>query len=62
MDVLSIAVRKGRFEVSWRYRDDALRRKCHRLVNRGLLHRIHAPAGSSVFVPTGQGRFEAALL
>ena len=59
---MAIALRKGRFEASWRYRDDNLRRGCHRLVREGMLHRIHAPAGVSVFVLTEAGRFEASLL
>ncbi len=37
--ILHLAVRKGRFEASLRYRDDWLRNRCDKLVREGLLTR-----------------------
>jgi hypothetical protein len=49
--ILAIAHRKGMFVVSWRYRDDSLRKRCRKLVRKGLLRRWRGPPGQDVFRP-----------
>jgi hypothetical protein len=49
--ILQIARGRGYFEVSWRYRDDQLRRACSLLAQDGKLKRVKSRPGSSVYVP-----------
>ncbi len=37
--ILQLAARPAGFGVTWRYRDEALMRRCNRLVRKGLLRR-----------------------
>lgn len=56
--IMKIAIYKGRFEASLRYRDDWLRARCSRLVGDGLLRKepgIHD--GKLVFTPTPGAEF-----
>lgn len=54
--ILFIAVRRGIFSVSWRWRDDGLRRNCFQLVKKGLLRHPRQAPGSDWFYPTEKGK------
>ncbi len=49
--IVMLAKQKGRFEVSLRWRDDALRRLCHRMVKRGELRGGRREGDRRVFYP-----------
>lgn len=49
--IVEIAKQKGRFQVSWRYRDDTLMDRCKKLHRQGWLKPIRSPAGSTTFIP-----------
>jgi len=50
---LLITQQKGRFEVSWQWRNDALRKALVRLTRQGWLRKDRrAPAGSDLFLPS----------
>lgn len=47
------------FRVSWRFRDDKLRRKCRRMCKRGLLRCVASCRGADYFAvvaPTGKDK------
>lgn len=48
--IVEIARAKGEFRVSWRYRDERLMRRCHRLCKQKWLKRIYSGGGEDVFV------------
>lgn len=47
--ILAIAKQKGVFAVSWQYRNDALRKRCHKMVKAGLLRRVHCAPGENQY-------------
>lgn len=49
--ILFLARQKGRFCVSWRYRDDWLRKRCGKLVKQGLLRRVPYTKGENEYEP-----------
>ena len=55
-EILAVAQRKGAFEVFWRYRGDALRRKCNSMVRAGKLRRVQSAQGRDVYEPQGEGK------
>lgn len=48
--IIQIVKSKGSFEVSWRYRDDGIRRLCERMVRQRVLKKIRGTKGCDVFV------------
>jgi hypothetical protein len=52
--ILQLAARPDGFSVSLRYRDDALRRLCTRMVKKGLLRHPRRLGGHLVFYPKDQ--------
>jgi hypothetical protein len=49
--ILEIARLKGEFTVSLRYRDDWLRRRCHKLKKKGLLRGGYRAGGQLIYYP-----------
>ncbi|GMV72821.1 MAG: hypothetical protein AMXMBFR77_26580 [Phycisphaerales bacterium] len=52
--VLSVIHSRGRFDVSWRYRDEPLMRTCKSLCKQGVLRLESNRAGCAVFVAARQ--------
>lgn len=50
--IVDLAIAKGEFRVSWRYRDETLRRRCGKLRRNGWLRRVPSKAGEDVYEPT----------
>lgn len=49
--ILYLARQKGSFHVSWRYRDEWLRKRCGKMVKEGLLRRVPRTKGENQYVP-----------
>ena len=43
--IKDISKRQGVFTVTWRYRDDILRRQCNKLLNEGFFKSLKRQAG-----------------
>ena len=54
--ILDIAMAKGEFRVSWRYRDARLLRRCAKLRRQGWLRQARCAPGEYLFVPTQAAR------
>lgn len=52
--ILQIAISKGSFFVSYRWRDHKLLNRCNKLVKEGKLKRKRCPPGQHLFVPVVQ--------
>ena len=50
--VVEIALAKGEFRVSWRYRDARLVRRCSKLRRQGWLRQVRCAPGEYLFKPT----------
>lgn len=48
--IMGIARQRGYFTVSWRYSDDWLVRRCHKMVKNKQLHRMRVKAGNYCYV------------
>jgi hypothetical protein len=58
--ILSLARRPDGFHVSWRYRDDWLRKRCGKMVRDGVLKRMRGVKGCDIYLALKSAAIRAA--